>query len=148
MTSNVGAEGLKSRGAMGFVGEESERFIEQKLKLYFKEEFINRIDEIIHFSALDPSALADIARIKLSEVTERLLGMGIVLEVDGGVYEYLSKKGKLSGFGARPMNRLICREIENPIAELIVREKITDEKIKVGFDGEKITVSSSKPVTN
>ena len=46
------------------------------------------------------------------------------------------------------MNRLICREIENPIAELIVREKITDEKIKVGFNGEKITVSSSKPVTN
>ena len=148
MTSNVGAEGLKSRGAMGFVSEESERFIEQKLKLYFKEEFINRIDEIIHFSALDPSALADIARIKLSELTERLLGTGIVLEVDGGVYEYLSKKGKLSGFGARPMNRLICREIENPIAELIVREKITDEKIKVGFNGEKITVSSSKPVTN
>jgi ATP-dependent Clp protease ATP-binding subunit ClpC len=148
MTSNVGAEGLKSRGAMGFVGEESERFIEEKLKLYFKEEFINRIDEIIHFSTLDSSALVDIARIKLREISNRLLGMGILLEIDSGVYDYLSKKGKLSGFGARPMNRLICREIENPIAELIVKEKITDEKITVRYNGETITVSSSKPVTN
>jgi len=147
MTSNIGADGLKSSGGLGFMKSDDEEYIEKKLKKYFKEEFINRIDDIILFSALDTVSLEKIASLRLSKLKERLLDIGILLEICDGVTSLLSKKSELSGFGARPLNRLICREIENPIANIIVNEKAEGCKIVVLQDGEKIIIKKRDRVT-
>ena len=123
MTSNVGSN--KFDGGLGFMKNESADAIEAKLKEYFKEEFINRIDETVLFSALDTGALMDIAKAKFGELSERIEAAGLSLIVDGSVYEHLAERGKKRGFGARPMQRLIAKEIENAVAELIVSKKAT-----------------------
>lgn len=120
MTSNVGANKFTTRGGIGFLHSEVKSSLHEHLKSYFKEEFINRIDDIILFSALSDNAMCDIARRKISELRERILVAGFTLDVDDSVYAYFAKKGKMRGFGARPMNRLICFEIENKIAEMII----------------------------
>ena len=122
MTSNVGSS--KFEGGLGFMKNASEQFIEERLKSHFKEEFINRIDEIILFSPLDVNSLSEIARARLAEVRERIKCAGISLEIEDDIYRFFAEKGEMRGFGARPMNRLICRTVENKIAEMIVSGKI------------------------
>jgi len=143
MTSNVGAS--KSEGVTGFMKDTSEHVIEQRLKLYFKEEFINRIDEIILFSALDTDSLEKIARARLTEITERISESGIALDIDDEVYKYFAKKGALRGFGARPMNRLICHTLENEIAEMMVSGKIKNGAIlKIICECDKVNINIVK----
>ena len=122
MTSNVGSH--KSESSVGFMKDDCGEIIEEKLKLYFKEEFINRIDEIIPFSSLDTDSLERIAEARLTDIKERIKESGIDLDIDKEVYQYFAKKGAMRGFGARPMNRLICHTVENIIAEMIVSGKI------------------------
>ncbi len=125
MTSNVKNEDLNSMGGVGFVSQTSEESVHEKLKGRFKDEFINRIDEIVLFSQLDLSALKEIAKIKISELSERISEMGIQLIIQPCVYDYLAHSAlKSKGFGARPLSRLIVSEIENKIAQMMVSEKI------------------------
>ena len=120
MTSNIGADRFRQSESVGFMKNVDEEMLEEKLKKYFKEEFINRIDEIIHFASLDESALKQIAKNKICEISNRLVDKGIQLEVNNSVYEYLIKIGKRKGLGARPLERTIVSKIENKIANLIV----------------------------
>ncbi len=121
MTSNVGSG--KFGEGVGFMKSESINSIEKKLKDCFKEEFINRIDEIVLFSALDTESMTEIAKAKIGEIRERIENSGIRLEIDDAVYGYFARHGARRGFGARPMNRLICNMIENKIADMIVSGK-------------------------
>ena len=125
MTSNIGADNFGDNRSMGFMKDAQDESIAKKLKSYFKEEFINRIDEIVLFSPLDDSALKQIAEIKISEITERLKNNGIDINVDDSVYYFLAEKGKEKGFGARPLNRLITSKIENKLASMMVDGTIT-----------------------
>ena len=120
MTSNIGADRFRQSESVGFMKNVDEEMLEEKLKKYFREEFINRIDEIIHFASLDESALKQIAKNKICEISNRLVDKGIQLEVNNSVYEYLIKIGKRKGLGARPLERAIVSKIENKIANLIV----------------------------
>ena len=98
------------------------------LRQYFKDEFINRIDEIILFDSLDTNALTEIAMIKINDLKERLMFLDINLEISDDVYLYLANRAILQkGFGARPLNRLIVSQIENRIAEMVV-----DGRLKKG----------------
>ena len=126
MTSNIGADKFKSADSVGFMKNEDDGSIDEKLKGYFKDEFINRIDEIILFSPLDNSALKQIAKMKISEISERLSNKGIRIEVDSIVYDQIVESGKKRGFGARPITRLITSQIENPIASMLIGGEITN----------------------
>ena len=120
MTSNAGADKLKA-GGVGFMREKSDKNIVEMLRSYFKDEFINRIDEILLFSSLDISALKQIAKMRILEFSSRLSDSGISLATDENVYELLAETAaKESGFGARPLNRIIVSNIENKIADMIV----------------------------
>ena len=122
MTSNLGSNDMLQDKSIGFASSNTGNNIRQKLKKQFKEEFINRIDEIILFESLDNSALKEIAKIKIADVFQRALSRGIKLNIEDEVYDLLASEAKKDGeFGARPLNRLIISKIEKPLADLIVK---------------------------
>lgn len=126
MTSNIGADSFKRDKGLGFMSSSKGITIRENLKHNFKEEFINRIDEIILFSSLDVSALKEIAKIKINEVLERVKQCEINVRVDDEVYDYLANMVKdKRGFGARPLIRLIVSKIENILADMIVSGRLS-----------------------
>ena len=123
MTSNLIADKFASSPAAGFLALNenlSDHEITERLKKHFRTEFINRIDEIILFSTLDEAALSKIADKKLTELKERLAARDIRLEYTDELPLYFAKKSKESGFGARPLSRMIVSEVENPISKLLL----------------------------
>ncbi|HBJ18151.1 MAG TPA: ATP-dependent Clp protease ATP-binding subunit ClpC [Clostridiales bacterium] len=125
MTSNVGSDGYKNVNVSGFFADrpaddENDSF----LKGYFRPELINRIDAIIRFSPLDEEALTAIAEKKLAELSARLDAVGLTVTFAPEIAPYLAKKSKKSGYGARPLARLIVDRIENPLSEQIATGKI------------------------
>ena len=140
MTSNIGAS--KFGDGVGFMKNDNINSIEDRLKGYFKEEFINRIDETVLFSALDIDAMTKIAKTKLKEICERIESTGITVDIDEAVCSYFAHSGMHRGFGARPMNRLICNKIENAIAEMIVSGEISrGDNIIIRLSNEEIKIS-------
>ena len=117
-------------------------FLEEKLKSYFRPEFINRLDEIILFSSLDKNTLTQIARGHAKKLTDRVKEVGYRLTVDESVLLYLAQKSEESGFGARPLARLWVEEVETPLSRLIVEESIEEDTlIQVKYDEASESVS-------
>ncbi|MCR4337940.1 MAG: ATP-dependent Clp protease ATP-binding subunit, partial [Candidatus Omnitrophica bacterium] len=140
MTSNVGAEMLRSRGALGFVSPKGDAtYIEMKNRLLeeakkvFKPEFLNRIDDIIVFKSLTRDDLYKIVDLEIQEVSKRLKEKGIKVELTQEAIELLIEKGFDPVFGARPLKRTIQRYLEDPLAEEIISGEYKEgSKIKVG----------------
>lgn len=129
MTSNVGAQQIQRDSGIGFrtvVDERSEYEamkgkVTDELKRTFRPEFLNRIDEVVVFHALNKEHIGEITEIMLLDLREQLTGMEIVLNVTPEAKELLAKKGFDPDFGARPLRRAIQRYIENPLAEEILK---------------------------
>ena len=113
MTSNLGSQWITA-------GDETDASVEEKVMAtvrdHFKPEFLNRVDEIIVFHRLTAEHIAAIVDIQLAALTRRLKERGISLELTQGAKEYISREGYEPAFGARPLKRLIQREIENELA--------------------------------
>ncbi|PLB34651.1 chaperone ATPase HSP78 [Aspergillus candidus] len=104
----------------------------------YPPEFLNRIDEFIIFKRLSREALRDIVDIRIKELQSRLDDRRIVLEIDGEIKDWLCNKGYDPKFGARPLNRLISKEIGNRLADKIIRGEITSGQIAhVSLDADK-----------
>ncbi|KAM0314505.1 hypothetical protein ACHAO8_004705 [Botrytis cinerea] len=104
----------------------------------YAPEFLNRIDEFIIFKRLSNEALRDIVDIRLSELQKRLNDRRITLEVDQEVRQWLADRGYDPKFGARPLNRLISKEIGNGLADKIIRGELkTGENAVVKLNTEK-----------
>ncbi len=129
MTSNVGAEQIRRESGIGFrtvVDERSDYLamkdkVTEQLKRTFRPEFLNRIDEIVVFHALNKVHITQIAEIMLKELRQQLGEMDIELVVTDQAKELLANKGFDPDFGARPLRRAIQRYIENPLAEEILK---------------------------
>jgi ATP-dependent Clp protease ATP-binding subunit ClpB len=93
---------------------------------FFKPEFVNRVDEIIRFKALTESDLTKIVEIQLERWRERLAERRIALEVTPEAMAHLARDGFDPAFGARPLKRIIQREIGDPAAVLLLEGKVTD----------------------
>jgi ATP-dependent Clp protease ATP-binding subunit ClpB len=134
MTSNLGSQWILSASET----EESMRDkVMETVRHEFKPEFLNRVDEIIVFHRLGEEHLARIIDLQLQRVEERLEDRDIFLTVDDDARRYLSEKGFDPAYGARPLKRLIQREIENPLAlKLLDGTFRAGDKIEVGVDGE------------
>ena len=94
-----------------------------EVKTHFRPEFINRIDEVVVFHALDEKNIQSIARIQLQYLTKRLEKMELRLEVSDAALAELAKEGFDPVYGARPLKRAIQAEIENPLAKAILEGK-------------------------
>jgi ATP-dependent Clp protease ATP-binding subunit ClpB len=105
------------------VGEPQERVkdaVWEEVKLHFRPEFLNRIDDVVVFHALDRTNIESIARIQLQRLRERLAKLDMQLEVSDAALGQIGKVGYDPLFGARPLKRAIQQEIENPVAKLIL----------------------------
>ncbi|TAM50288.1 MAG: ATP-dependent chaperone ClpB [Paraburkholderia sp.] len=118
MTSNLGSQMIQSMS-----GEPQEAVREAvwvEVKQHFRPEFLNRIDEVVVFHALDRSNIESIAKIQLQHLRDRLTKLDMELVVSDGALEQIAKVGFDPLFGARPLKRAIQQEIENPVAKLIL----------------------------
>jgi ATP-dependent Clp protease ATP-binding subunit ClpB len=121
MTSNLGSHQI-----MQMAGQDSELIREAvwvDVKQHFRPEFLNRIDEVVVFHALDHRHIESIARIQLKVLEARLEKMDMKLEVSELALAELAKAGFDPVFGARPLKRAIQQRIENPAAKLILEGK-------------------------
>ncbi len=130
MTSNVGTNVLNSNGMLGFQpdGTEAKRedyeslkaTLHKELRQTFRPEFLNRIDEIVVFHYLSKLQLQDVVERMLSEVRERLEERDVTLQVTPAAKAWLVEHGYDHDYGARPMRRLVQREIENVLAKMLL----------------------------
>ncbi len=123
LTSNIGADNFKGKGTVGFLEETEKIRLSERLKEYFRPEFINRLDEIILFSPLEEVTLTKIARNHADALVRRAAAIGHELRITNRALSYLAKKSKTAGMGARPLSRLFVEEIENPLSRLIVEQR-------------------------
>ena len=118
MTSNLGSQQIQA-----MVGDEYQVVklaVMAEVKMHFRPEFINRIDEVVVFHALDEANIARIADIQLARLRQRMAGMDIGLVVSDAALAELAKAGFDPVFGARPLKRAIQSQIENPLAKRIL----------------------------
>ena len=135
MTSNAGAHTIKKQRSMGFGSSASDEKsyeamrenIMDEVKRIFRPEFLNRVDEIIVFHALEQEEIDRIAALMLSNVQKRLRERDIDLEVDDSALKLLSAAGYDLQYGARPLRRAIQRMVEDALSE-----EILDGKVKLG----------------
>ncbi|HHY19948.1 MAG TPA: ATP-dependent Clp protease ATP-binding subunit [Firmicutes bacterium] len=151
MTSNVGARDIKNQGTLGFMPTEVSAYESMKdkvmdeLKKTFRPEFLNRIDEIIVFHALNREHIHKIVDLMINELKERLLEQDIHLEATEDAKEVIAKEGYDPDFGARPLRRAIQRLIENPLADEILKGTFKDsDKVLVDASDGKIVFQKAK----
>ncbi|OCK83277.1 heat shock protein 78 [Lepidopterella palustris CBS 459.81] len=131
LTSNLGADIIVGDDVLHQVSHDSSEISPETKKAVmdvvassYPPEFLNRIDEFILFSRLSRSALRDIVDIRLKELQERLDDRRIKLDVSDDVKQWLCDRGYDPRFGARPLNRLIAKEVGNGLADKIIRGQI------------------------
>ena len=145
MTSNVGAENIKKQKIVGFNAssnsDEAEydkvkEVIQSALKKAFRPEFLNRLDEIIIFRQLDDESILKIVNIMINETVGRLKEKNIFLDYDDSLGKFIAEKNKEKDFGARPLRRIITREIEDKLSDEIIKGDIVD--------GDKLSIQCSE----
>ncbi len=121
MTSNLGSHMIQQMSGDDY--QVIKLAVMGEVKLHFRPEFVNRIDEIVVFHALDQKHIAGIARIQLGYLEKRLARLDMKLEIDDAAIAELATAGFDPVFGARPLKRAIQERLENPLARLILEGK-------------------------
>lgn len=124
MTSNLGSQSLLEMTDSGASQDEIEQRMMGILKSSLRPELLNRIDDTIVFHQLDRSMLGEIVRVQLEDLSRRMLDRGLILEVTDAAIEALAEAGWDPQFGARPLKRVIQKELENAIATRVLSEQI------------------------
>ncbi|MGO4692376.1 ATP-dependent Clp protease ATP-binding subunit [Glaciibacter sp. 2TAF33] len=158
MTSNLGSEFLASRsGALGFVAQTdgsgngfgSEKALRDrvmgKLREAMRPEFLNRIDEVVLFQKLDQPQLRQIVRLLLDATQARLASQGIGLSVGDEAVDWVAAHGYEPEYGARPLRRVIQRELDDRIADLLVASELeAGGRVTVSVDGDALVVRAER----
>ncbi|MGO1599969.1 MAG: ATP-dependent Clp protease ATP-binding subunit [Brachybacterium sp.] len=135
LTSNLGAVALQDQALSE---KEKHDRVMQVVRASFKPEFLNRLDDIVVFEALDREQLGSIVALQIQEVAERLRERRIALEVDESATRWLAAEGFDPLYGARPLKRLVQKEIGDGLARLILRGQVQDGQsvaVSAGEDG-------------
>jgi ATP-dependent Clp protease ATP-binding subunit ClpB len=159
MTSNIGSEFIDKMQTIGFgSGSDADQYtnakdkVMERLRDFFRPEFLNRLDDIIMFDILSQNALRDIVRIQVEKLRERLAQKDIDLVISNDALDYLAKHGYNPQYGARPLRRLIQEKILTPVATAIISERMMggglvtvsmkDEEIMIKVEKKKRAVRS------
>jgi ATP-dependent Clp protease ATP-binding subunit ClpB len=142
MTSNIGSQLiLELRGSDERSYQRMREQVLEALRRQFRPEFLNRVDEVVVFRALTEAELARIVEIQLEGLRRRLAERRITLEVSEAGRAHLARAGYDPVFGARPLKRAIQREVETPVARLIVAGKVADGgRVSVEAEGDRLRV--------
>ncbi|KAI8634572.1 putative heat shock protein [Xylariaceae sp. FL1651] len=149
MTSNLGAEYLaRPAGRDGKIDATTRDLVMNALRNYFLPEFLNRINSIVIFNRLTRREIRKIVDLRLSEIQKRLEdnGRSVTIELSDEAKDYLGNAGYSPAYGARPLQRLIEKEVLNRLAVLILRGAIRDGEVaRVTLVGNKIQVLPNHP---
>jgi len=147
MTSNLGGAIYQDAGVSA---EKRRAAILDDVRAFFRPEFVNRIDEIVVFDPLGPGEVRAIVDLQLDLLARRLRDRSLGLEVTDPAREALARRGYDAAFGARPLKRLIQREVQDPLALRLLSGEIREgETVVVDADGDELTLRSepsSSPV--
>ncbi len=139
MTSNLGSQKIQQLTDEGADQALVKIAVMAEVKANFRPEFVNRIDEIVVFHPLSEKQIADIARIQLAGLRQRLAKLDIGLDVDEAALAAVAAAGFDPVYGARPLKRAIQQQIENPLAREILGGKYAPgEKVRVSAAGGEI----------
>ena len=156
MTSNVGARKLQDFGTgLGFstdstVSQHEELtkgVIQKALKAEFSPEFLNRLDDIVVFKALEKENISKIVKIEMNKLSKRIVERGYNISFGPSIIDFIADKGFDAKYGARPIRRAIQEYIEDFIAEEVLGKGIVEGKsysLKINKDSEKISVTEKK----
>jgi len=155
MTTNVGAQILQRGSSLGFgsmedanSGEKIKEKILEESKRIFKPEFLNRINELVVFRTLTRENLFKIVALELRKVDLRLREQSIILDVNDDAKEFLIDKGYDQKYGARPLRRAVERQLEDPLAEAILRGDLKrGETIHVGVEEDELSFTQDQPAS-
>lgn len=157
MTSNIGARKLKDFGqGVGFgtsakvaqADDNSRSIIENALKKAFAPEFLNRIDDVMVFNALEKEDINKIIDIELAHLIKRIKDLGYELKLSKKAKDYIAEKGFDKQYGARPLKRAIQKYIEDALAEEIINSQLQDgDTIIMDLDtkSNELTIKIEKP---
>ena len=118
MTSNLGSQMIQQMSGQDY--QVVKLAVMGEVKTHFRPEFVNRIDEIVVFHALDEANIASIARVQLKELEKRVRGMEMDVTLSDAAVAELAKAGFDPVYGARPLKRAIQQQIENPLSKAIL----------------------------
>ena len=142
MTSNLGSQMIQQMSGDDY--QIIKLAVMGEVKTYFRPEFINRIDEVVVFHALDEKNIASIARIQLGYLEKRLAKLDMHLEASDAALTELARAGFDPVFGARPLKRAIQEHIENPLAKRILEGQFAaKDTIRVDCENGKIVFSKA-----
>ncbi len=145
MTSNVGSEVW----SQDLSEEQTVEITEKALKQIFRPEFLNRVDEIVHFHPLNREEIQEIVGIQLKRVEELVRAQGYKLEVSQKAQEYLAEQGFDPDYGARPLKRTIQKELQDPLALAMLSGDFQEGdtiQVEVSGDGLKFTTVAAGDV--
>ncbi len=155
MTSNAGARQITSEGVIGFSASgtgilpysQIKTNAVSELKKIISPELLNRIDDVVVFNALEKAEISRILDIQINELSERLSEKSLSIVLTRDAKEYLVENGYEPSMGARPMRRLIQKEIEEPLSiELLARNDKSLKKVSVELVDNRISVHLEKEV--
>ena len=140
MTSNAGSQVIQKVTEQGGSEEEMNNAVDDALKARFLPEFLNRIDDVVVFRPLDRAQIRKIVTLQLAGLSSRLQQSGLSLEVTDAAIDQIADSGYDPTYGARPLKRVIQREIQNPLATSILKAQYDEgTTIRADFDGDRFT---------
>ncbi len=143
MTSNIGSDYLLENESETEIPQEIKEQVEGAMRLKFRPEFLNRLDEIILFTPLSHGQIREIVKLLIKDLEKRLTDRHISLTYDETVLDYLVEKGYDRVYGARPLKRYIQRNLETALAKAIISgEVVEDSSVNIQVVGEHIQVRS------
>ena len=149
MTSNIGAhiiqEKLKDLNEKNRdqVLEATNNEVYEMLKQTIRPEFLNRIDEVIMFTPLQKSEIVDIVRLQIKSLQKMLANNSITIEITDKAVDWIAQEGYDPQFGARPVKRVIQRNLLNDLSKQILAEKVTkDNQILVDVKNDHIVFTN------
>ncbi len=147
MTSNLGSEFLVNQPE----GEDTSAVREQVMGMvrgHFRPEFLNRVDEIILFHRLQKSEMGRIVEIQFARLQKLLEERKITLTLDAAARDWLAAKGWDPAYGARPLKRVIQRNLQDPLAEMILAGEVLDgDRVAISTEGNVLTFNGKAPQT-
>ena len=143
MTSNIGANVIQENFALLNGSNDEEVFektrneVMEQLKQFMRPEFLNRVDDIIMFKPLDESQIADIVRMQFRSVQKMLAANDISIDITDAAVDFIAKQSYNPQYGARPVKRMMQRELLNSLSKMILAESVDKTKtIIVDVQGE------------
>ena len=142
MTSNLGAHALAEDKSEGEISGHARDAVMEAIRTHFRPEFLNRIDEIVFFMRLGRSEIDRIVGVQMKRLEKILADRRITIKLDDDANHWLAERGYDPVYGARPLKRAIQKELQDPLARLILEGRIKDgDDVKVTVDKESGTLA-------